>query len=827
MDGCDPVTGVYHTPVNTEDGNRCTTDICDPATGIITHQAVDPNDNNPCTTDACDPSTGMISHTPVNTNDGNACTSDGCDSTGVYHNPVNTNDNNACTTDGCDPVTGVFHNPVNTSDNNPCTLDACDPSTGVITHTDATPTVTATGGTIACYNGTTCVTVTASGGQTPYTGTGTFCGYGQGTWTFTVTDGKGCSADGSVTLSQPTKVTVTTTTTPTGCSGNTGTATATATGGTGAYTYVWKNSSNATVGTSATATALGAGTYTVTVTDANGCTGTATAVVGSGSGGGVPPAPGPITGATSGCPSTCSNVYSIAPVAGATSYVWTLPSGASGSSTGTSITICFGSTFNGGYICVKAVSPCGTGPSTCKNITKTAYAPSTPGSITGPSSLCPNTSATYSINSVSGATSYEWGVVGSGLTIVSGQGTTSVVVSASSSFTVGSVYVKAKNCKGSSGIRYKILTGKPSMPVFQNCPPSSGVCGGSCYSFEVQNCGDATSWTWSAPAGSTITMSGVSGSGNPKTGPKNYVTICFPSGFISGNVTVYSTNSCGNSPTATLAVSSKPAAPGAISGPASGVCNTSGNNYSIAAVSGATSYTWTVPSNAQITNNYGTSIKVKFLSAFSSGSICVKANNNCGSSAQTCITVNAKPNTPGTITGNSSVCKSNTKTYSISSVSGATSYTWAATGGAVIQSGQGTTSVNVKFTSCNSSSVSLTVKANNACGSSATSAKTISVNLGCKVAADEPGDVSIVSSLSAYPNPTTGKATVTFNSDRNANYSLKVVDMIGNILISENVAAVEGTNTKEINLENVAQGLYIISVQTEGSQAETMRLIVE
>jgi hypothetical protein len=46
-------------------------------------------------------------------------------------------------------------------------------------------------------------------------------------------------------------------------------------------------------------------------------------------------------------------------------------------------------------------------------------------------------------------------------------------------------------------------------------------------------------------------------------------------------------------------------------------------------------------------------------------------------------------------------------------------------------------------------------------------------------------------------------------------------------MISENVTAIEGFNSKEINLENVASGIYFITLQTEGGEAKTLRLIVE
>jgi uncharacterized Zn-binding protein involved in type VI secretion len=136
-DACDPLTGVSHTPVSIDDNDLCTTDTCDPVTGVH-HEPVTVDDNDACTTDACDPVTG-ISHTPVVIDDNNACTTDACDPvTGISHTPVVIDDNNACTTDTCDPNSGVHHEPVPVDDGDACTEDSCDPATGVITHADST-----------------------------------------------------------------------------------------------------------------------------------------------------------------------------------------------------------------------------------------------------------------------------------------------------------------------------------------------------------------------------------------------------------------------------------------------------------------------------------------------------------------------------------------------------------------------------------------------------------------------------------------------------------------------------------------------------------------
>ena len=89
-DGCNSVTGIFHTPVSTDDGNACTTDACNTSTGTITHTAVNVDDGNACTTDACNSSTGTITHTAVNVDDGNACTIDACNTQNgaITHTPT-------------------------------------------------------------------------------------------------------------------------------------------------------------------------------------------------------------------------------------------------------------------------------------------------------------------------------------------------------------------------------------------------------------------------------------------------------------------------------------------------------------------------------------------------------------------------------------------------------------------------------------------------------------------------------------------------------------------------------------------------------------------
>lgn len=75
------------------------------------------------------------------------------------------------------------------------------------------------------------------------------------------------------------------------------------------------------------------------------------------------------------------------------------------------------------------------------------------------------------------------------------------------------------------------------------------------------------------------------------------------------------------------------------------------------------------------------------------------------------------PVIPGTITGNATVTQNATGvSYLISTVSGATGYTWTVPAGTTIESGQGTTGITVNF---GTTGGNVSVRAENSCGNSA------------------------------------------------------------------------------------------------------------
>lgn len=167
--------------------------------------------------------------------------------------------------------------------------------------------------------------------------------------------------------------------------------------------------------------------------------------------------------------------------------------------------------------------------------------------------------------------------------------------------------------------------------------------------------------------------------------------------------------------------STSPVLPGTIAGTTT-ICAGSSNTYSISPVAGATSYTWTLPvgwSGTSTTNSITTTANTN------SGTVMVTANNACGSSAASAvaITVNTSPTTPGSISGSSVICEGSSNTYTVSVVSGATSYAWTLPPG-----WSGTSTSNTINTTAPANGGTLSVMASNACGTSAAANLTITVN---------------------------------------------------------------------------------------------------
>ncbi len=415
----------------------------------------------------------------------------------------------------------------------------------------------------------------------------------------------------------------------------------------------------------------------------------------------VPAAPGTpsaINGPTTPCEGS-TQTYSVTAVAGVT-YTWTLPGGWTGTSTTNSISVVVGNT--SGTITVTANNVCGSSPTVSLNVNPNLL-PTAPASVSGSSTVCSGSTATYTASTVPNALSYIW-TLPSGW---SGSSTTNSI-NATASANSGTITVSAGNACGLSPVTSFTVTALtiPSAPT--SVAGSGNVCVGSTSTYSVTLVPGATSYVWTLPAG----WSGTSSSNS----------ISATAGASGGTITVAAVNQCGTSSTTSFNVitTSAPSATSVSSGLGT-VCEGSTNTYTCSSVPTATSYTWTLPATW---SGSSTTTSISATAGSQSGNITVSATNACGSSTPTTFFVNvtAIPNAPATINGNPTVCDGTTTTFTAATSAGATSYNWNLPAGWF-----GTSTTNTIAATAGSTGGNITVSAANACGTSATTTFSVTV----------------------------------------------------------------------------------------------------
>lgn len=487
-----------------------------------------------------------------------------------------------------------------------------------------------------------------------------------------------------------------------------------------------------------------------------------------------------------------------------TAWQWTFPGGTPSTSTLQNPQVTYNAS---GIYSVTLIASNGAGSDT---LVKTNYisvgsSPALPNTPSGSALVCVSTTnIIYSASPVNGATSYSWSVP-VGATIISGQGTNSINANFTALALSGDVCVVAVNNCGNSAAVCKTITVINSIPA-KPTSISGGIvhCAGSTGAiFSCPPDVNATSFSWTIPATATL----VSGQGT------NTITVNFLSSFTSGTINVVAVNCLGSSENKKLTVIAKPSKPKVVSGLTEGVCaGTSNVIYSTPSVYSASTYNWTVPANATIVSGQGTTtLTVNYGAAFSSGWLDVTASNSCGTSNVRKTFIRSSPIKPNAISGTPVVCANQTGViYSIAAVPGATGYNWVVPAGAVIASGQTTTSITVNY---GVSGGIVKVRSVNACGNSGY--RTLSVSVGCRESFKNDFEVSI------FPNPSNSHFVLKSNSSIYSHVNITIRDIAGReIERNENIPT-------DVNFEfgsDLATGVYFAEIHS-GEMRKIIRLV--
>ncbi|NTW31650.1 MAG: hypothetical protein HGB12_03335, partial [Bacteroidetes bacterium] len=432
----------------------------------------------------------------------------------------------------------------------------------------------------------------------------------------------------------------------------------------------------------------------------------------------VPNIPGAITGPTTVCQGHSGDAYSVAGVTGATGYIWTLPSGAtiaSGTNTN-SITVNYSTGAFSGNITVAGTNDCGTGPVSANYAITVDPLPDAAGTITGPLSVCPGQSGlSYSVPAVANALSYTWAYSGAGATI--NGSTNPVTIDFTTTVTPGNLTVYCTNACGNGVVSppYAVLLDSPAGPAGAISGQTTVCQGENGVSYNVPAIAFATGYIWTLPGGATIATGANT----------NTITVNYSTTAVLGDITVQGFNACDSgtiSANYPITVNPLPDAAGIITGIVAGsdtVCvSESGVSYTVPAITGALSYTWTYSGTGETISGTTNPVSIDFSASATSGNLTVSGTNGCGNgiaSANYPISVTPLPDPAGTITGSDTVCQGlSNVSYSVPNINSATSYTWAYSGAGATILGS-TDSVTINFT-VTATPGNLTVFGVNVCG---------------------------------------------------------------------------------------------------------------
>jgi hypothetical protein len=326
-----------------------------------------------------------------------------------------------------------------------------------------------------------------------------------------------------------------------------------------------------------------------------------------------------------------------------------------------------------------------------------------------------------------------------------------------------------------------------------------------------------TNYSWSVSAGGLVTGGG--------TAVSNSVTVNWVGvGPQTVSVNYTNANGCTGASATSLNVTVNPLPVLTLTGPVS-VCNYStGNVYTTEA--GMSNYIWTIPAGAVVTSGGNAASNTVTITWNSAGTKILKVNytnlNGCVASAAKQLNVVVKATPVPSITGPASIKVNTNGTYSTTPWQ--TGYTWTISPGGVINSGQGTRVVSVKWTTVGPHWIGLNYTNLGGCSAPSPTIKNVTVTASKSSIGDngsipsgnttsetdtEPG------SFILYPNPNDGLFTIDVSNIEPGTYGLQVFSSLGAMVFEIKALTIEDRYIRKIDLRNLTDGVYNVVLRNK------------
>lgn len=402
--------------------------------------------------------------------------------------------------------------------------------------------------------------------------------------------------------------------------------------------------------------------------------------------------------------------------------------------------------------------------------------------------VCAGTPVNFYDSTDNNPSSWQWTFTGAA-TSSSTQQHPSVIYTTPGTY---SVKLRTVNTGGTDSLtktNYITVISSPSKPNITGS--AAGICIGDSINLATDSVGNGFQWFKN-----NIAISGATAS--------NYHAL------TSGNykVTIIGTNGCGTaSNTLNVLSGTKPDMPVITSNIGGGTSFCSGNTITL--TSSATTGNQWYKNGASISGAVNKTYNTQDSGTFT----VISTVSGCGSdpAAGIALQMRTKPVTSA-ISGAANTNYKNVETYSVTGTAGST-YQWTITNGTVT-SGAGTSTVSVTWGVLGTGTVVVKETALNGCtGDNATLAVTLTPRTGIEQLP------SFFAGVSAFPNPMHDQLTIAFNVNTQKEISVKMINMIGQVLSEEKIASVASGYNHKLDVSKLNPGIYFVELSNaEGSK---------
>ncbi|MBK0404566.1 gliding motility-associated C-terminal domain-containing protein [Adhaeribacter sp. BT258] len=325
--------------------------------------------------------------------------------------------------------------------------------------------------------------------------------------------------------------------------------------------------------------------------------------------------------------------------------------------------------------------------------------------IAGPTSICPGLSGVkYRIINPR-QSNYQWALSSGHGTIVSGQGTSEIIVNWNGA-AAASVSAQAVNAQGCTGPAFNLpVTINPVLTTPQPVGPTS-ICKSQANTvrYVMPNPTIGSSFTWTVTGGA-VASSNVKGD----TVYINWTTVG-ANNIVVQESSTGSANCFGSSPAFVVTVLPSPDPTLTISGPTA-ICQNTATNFTLAGAANST-YAWTVTHNGTTSPLNSTTGTVSFQSADPGLHTLTVLELNANGCAGTPITKNVTVEPTPVVTqifGSANVCPEdlNNQLFYVQGPAGYT-YNWQISGGTMVNAGSTNDSIYVNFDNTDTKQIKVT-----------------------------------------------------------------------------------------------------------------------